>query len=125
MNGGAGMKNRHSIRKAEYDYAAPGDYFVTLCTRNRDPLLGRIAEGKVFLSAFGRIADDEWHVLPERFPMIRLDEFTIMPNHVHGIVTVVGAPLAGARPVDQPHRVDRGRPVVPRSGSAAPVRWCG
>jgi len=68
--------------------------------------------------------------LPVRFPMIGVDEFTIMPNHLHGIVTIVGAPLAGARPVDQPNGVDRehlqttrlGSSTV-RAGASPPLRW--
>jgi REP element-mobilizing transposase RayT len=111
-----GMKNRRSIRKPGHDYAEPGDYFVTVCVRNRDPLLGTVDGQKVVLSAMGLIVRQEWTDIPERFPMVRLDEFTIMPNHVHGIITIVGAPLAGARPVDQPGGVDLANSDATRSG---------
>jgi len=113
---GVGMKNRRSIRRPGHDYAAPGHYFVTVCVRNRDPLLG-VADGEaVTLSEMGLIVQDEWQGLPERFPRVRLDVFRILPNHLHGIITIVGAPLAGARPVDQPDGVDRGDSEATRCG---------
>ena len=110
------MNDRRSIRKRGHDYAAPGQYFVTLCVRNRDPLLGGIDGDAMVLSAVGLIVQEEWRGLPARFPTARLDAFTIMPNHMHGIVAIVGAPLAGARPVDQPDGVDRGESETTRSG---------
>ena len=111
------MKNRQSIRRPGHDYAAPGHYFMTLCVRNHDPLLGVVDGQAVILSEMGWIVREEWQGLPERFPTARLDAFTIMPNHVHGIITIVGAPLAGARPVDQANRVDQGDVQAPRSDS--------
>ena len=80
------MKKRRSIRKKNHDYSDPGDYFVTMCTRGREPLLGDITEDRICLSTFGMIVREEWDDLPERFPGIRLDAFTIMPNHVHGVI---------------------------------------
>jgi hypothetical protein len=99
------MNSRRSVRKKDYDYSAPGDYFVTLCIRGREPLLGDITEDRISLSPFGVIVREEWECLPDRIPGIRLDAVTIMPNHVHGVVTLVGAGLAPARPVVLPNRV--------------------
>ncbi|MCI0406633.1 MAG: transposase [candidate division Zixibacteria bacterium] len=45
----------------------------------------------------GQMVQTVWEELPRRFPDIELDEFIIMPNHVHGIIVIVGAPLVGAR----------------------------
>ena len=90
------MNSRRSIRKKGHDYFAPGDYFVTLCTRGREPLLGDITEDRICLSTFGMIVREEWDDLPDRFPGVRLDAVTIMPNHVHGVITLVGA---GAIPI--------------------------
>ena len=126
---GKGMNNRRSIRKPGHDYAAPGHNFVTLCVRNRDPLLGKIDDETMVLSEMGLVVREEWQGMPQRFPMVRLDVFTIMPNHIRGIITIVGAPLAGARPVDQPNGVDRadseatrfGSPTVRAGASPAPT----
>ena len=110
------MKNRQSVRRKGHNYGAPGDYFVTVCVRDRDPLLGVIEADAMVLSEMGLIVREEWMDLPRRFPTVHLDAFTIVPNHMHGIITIVGAPLAGARPVDEPDGVDRGDSEATRSG---------
>jgi len=112
------MNNRQSMRKPGHDYSAPGDYFVTVCVRNRDPLLGVIDGEEMVLSKMGLIVQEEWQDLLERFPAIHLDAFTIMPNHVHGIITIVGAALAAARPVDQSDGINWEHSESTRSGSS-------
>jgi len=81
-------RNRRSIRLRGYDYSHAGAYFVTICTRNRACLFGEIVVGEMVKTV--------WNKLPDRFPNIDLDAFIIMPNHIHGIVVLVGAPLVGA-----------------------------
>jgi REP element-mobilizing transposase RayT len=80
--------HRRSIRLTGFDYAAAGAYFVTICSYRRDPLF----EDPVLSD----IVDAQWQDLPRRFSNLRLDAFVVMPNHVHGVVWLVGAPLAGA-----------------------------
>lgn len=82
------MKNRRSTRLKEYDYSQSGAYFVTICTQDRECLLGQIKQGQVVLSDAGEIARAVWSELSGRFPLVRLDEYAIMPNHVHGIFLV-------------------------------------
>jgi REP element-mobilizing transposase RayT len=99
-----GMKDnpaprRRSIRLQGHDYSQAGAYFVTVCTQNRQCLLGDIAAGAMRLSPLGRIVEEQWNVIPQRFPVVELDEFVVMPNHFHGIFVLVGAPLAGAQGV--------------------------
>jgi putative transposase len=89
---------RRSIRRPEYDYAAPNAYFITLCTAERRCLFGRIVEGTMHLNAIGRIVEEEWHRTAEMRPALSFDEHIIMPNHLHVIVVVVKeAPPAGDR----------------------------
>jgi len=89
------MKNRRSLRLKEYDYSQSGAYFVTICTHERERLFGAIVDGKMALNDAGIMIDEEWQKLKARFPDIELDEYIIMPNHFHGIVTlnpkIVGA----------------------------------
>lgn len=80
--------NRRSIRLQEYDYAQAGAYFVTICTHNRECLFGEIVDGEVRLNDAGRMIQAVWDGLPERFDNLGLDQFTIMPNHVHGIMVL-------------------------------------
>jgi REP element-mobilizing transposase RayT len=79
--------HRRSIRLKGYDYTLAGAYFVTICTQNRECVLDDpIVNG---------IINDVWQMLPSWFPTIELDEFVVMPNHVHFVVWIVGKPLAG------------------------------
>ena len=90
--------HRRSIRLKGYDYSWEGAYFITICCHDRKQFFGRINNRKMILTAFGKIAHTQWEQLPKRFPNIELDEFQIMPNHMHGIIVItnVGASLADA-----------------------------
>ena len=84
--------HRRSIRLQDYDYARAGAYFVTICVYQKECLLGAVVDdGVMELNAAGKMVQSAWYALPERFPSIVLDEFVVMPNHVHGIVIIVGA----------------------------------
>ena len=80
---------RKNLRLKNYDYRQNGYYFVTICTQDRVHYFENHPELK-------QIVHDQWHELPKRFANIQLDEFVIMPNHIHGIIAIVGAPLVGA-----------------------------
>jgi putative transposase len=88
------IHHRRSIRLGEYDYSANGAYFVTICVQGRECLFGVIAGGEMRLNDAGQMVKEVWKGLPGRFPTMVLDEFVVMPNHVHGIICIVGAPLA-------------------------------
>jgi len=79
------LPNRHSIRLRGYDYSESGLYFVTICTRNRECLFGDIVDGKMILNETGKIIETVWESLPDHHPVV-LDEFQIMPNHIHFIL---------------------------------------
>jgi REP element-mobilizing transposase RayT len=97
--------HRHSIRLREYDYSQAGAYFVTICTLNRDCLFGESINEGILLNKFGDIAHDEWLKTAAIRKEIDLDEFVVMPNHVHGIIVItdnVGATRWVARHDDDP-----------------------
>jgi len=73
---------------AAFDYRTPGWYFVTICTRGRICLLGRVADGEVLLSAAGLIVEQEWLRTADRRPYVMLDTHVVMPNHVHGLIMI-------------------------------------
>ena len=79
---------RKSIRLQGYDYSQAGLYFITVCTHNRVPLFGEIVDGVMALNTAGQIVEKCWCAIPEHFPQVTLDEFVVMPNHVHGIITI-------------------------------------
>ena len=80
--------HRRSIRLPNYDYTQPRAYFVTVCTKNRKHLFGKIVDGAVVLNYAGGIVGQVWGELPKRFPNIELDAFVVMPNHFHGIIII-------------------------------------
>lgn len=86
--------HRRSIRLKGYDYGSEGAYFVTICSHNRECLFGNVVDGKMHLNDAGLKVQGVWDELPCRFPGLELDAHVIMPNHVHGIIVFVGAPLA-------------------------------
>lgn len=79
------MNNRRSIRLTGYDYTSSGAYFVTMCTYKRQHLLSRIVDGQVFLSKFGKIVAREWTNSGNIRHELFVDEFVVMPDHIHGI----------------------------------------
>ena len=87
--------HRNSTRLRDFDYASSGAYFVTICAAQRAHLFGEILEGQTVLNDFGRIALECWNAIPDYFPNVFIDEFAIMPNHLHGIVCI-DLPTVGA-----------------------------
>jgi len=84
------IHHRRSIRLKGYDYAQAGLYFITICCDNRMCRFGNIENGEMILNELGTIAYNEWMKTPEIRPNVELHEFTIMPNHIHGIVCLLG-----------------------------------
>jgi putative transposase len=117
MNMGKHTFNRQSIRLRGYDYSQPGFYFATICVHSKTNLeFGKIIDDAVFaemypveagsepastgnttsksiirLNEYGQIANRTWYDHPNHINDIVLDEFIIMPNHVHGIIQIVGS----------------------------------
>jgi REP element-mobilizing transposase RayT len=83
-------KNRNTVRLQEYDYRTAGGYFITICTHERACTLGNIANGIVRLSQWGETVEEEWLKTMTIRPYVVLDEYVIMPNHLHGILVIDG-----------------------------------
>ena len=79
---------RQSIRLKNYNYAANGYYFVTICTHDKQCYFGDVVDSKIHLSQIGKIAHQYWLDIPQHSKHTYLDEFIIMPNHVHGIIII-------------------------------------
>jgi REP element-mobilizing transposase RayT len=90
---------KNSLRLEGYDYSQSGFYFITICTQDRKQIFGEIKENEMQLNKYGLIATNTWNELHQYYDNIQLDEFIVMPNHIHGIVIIndVGATLAVAR----------------------------
>lgn len=86
-------QNKYRIQSARlqgYDYANAGMYFITICTVNRKHYFGDIIDGKMQSNEIGKIAQTEWFKTLEIRPdmNLQLDAFVVMPNHIHGIITI-------------------------------------
>ncbi len=77
-----------SIRLQNWDYRWAGVYFITICTQNRVHYFGEIKSGQMQLSPIGIIADILWYEIKNHFTNIKLDEFVVMPNHIHGVIII-------------------------------------
>jgi len=88
-------KNKYRIESARcqnWDYTSNGYYFVTICTQNRQYFFGDVVAGKMQLSPVGQIVAEEWQKTAEIRSYIELDEWVIMPNHLHGIIIIKNQP---------------------------------
>lgn len=81
--------HRHSIRLRGYDYSSSGAYFVTANAQDRLCLFGTVHQNGVDLYDIGNIARQCWEDIPNHFPHVELDEFIIMPDHMHGIIFIL------------------------------------
>lgn len=86
-------KNKYRIESNRWqfwDYSAPANYFITICISARKCILGKIIDGNMVLSEYGKIVETEIKKLPEYHKRVLLDECVIMPNHIHCIITLGG-----------------------------------
>jgi REP element-mobilizing transposase RayT len=93
--------HRRSIRLKGYDYHNAGAYFVTICTKNRECILND--------PNLDGIINTVWQALPSWFPTIELDEFIVMPNHVHFVIWITDTPLT-----DFQDRIELGSYKIPK-----------
>ena len=91
---------RKPNRLKAYDYSTAGYYYVTICTYNRKESFGYIENNRIVLNEYGKITEKTWKEIPNHYPNVELDEFIVMPNHIHGII-IIKNPAVGdghARP---------------------------
>jgi putative transposase len=112
----AKIHHRRSIRLADYHYANPGAYFVTICTHHGICLFGAIQGTEMSSNDAGRMISRWWAELASKYAHVRPDMHVVMPNHFHGIIIIeddpssdppvadasVGAALRGRPPTSRP-----------------------
>jgi putative transposase len=84
------IQRRRTIRLPTWDYSGDGVYFVTICTTQQLPLFGDIVNSVMRLNGFGTIVTDSWRWLASQYPYVTLDEWCLMPSHLHGILILTG-----------------------------------
>jgi len=103
--------HRRSIRLQGYDYSRSGAYFVTVCAYNKECLFGEIVDGKMVLNEYGNIILREWMRTPVIRMEMSIDEFVIMPNHIHGIVCITNIGANSRSPLREP-RINMGHKTL-------------
>jgi putative transposase len=81
--------HRCSIRLKGHDYSDSGTYFITICAYQREQMFGAIVDGIMQLNELGGVVRSHWLNLPKYHPHLRLDEFVVMPNHMHGVLVLI------------------------------------
>ncbi len=116
------IHHRRSIRLKDYDYSQAGAYFVTICSWNRECLFGDVENcrdnSRIVLSEYGRVAEEYIGRIEERFDNVHIDEFVVMPNHMHGIIFIdqsVGVmPVGAIHELPLQQRKQRRQMVLPK-----------
>lgn len=90
------MKQKQICLK-KYDYSDAGWYFVTICSKDMECLFGNIINNHMKLNEFGKIVKQYWIEIQKHFNNVELDDYVIMPNHIHGIIVIRNTkPFVGA-----------------------------
>ena len=83
---------RKNIRLRDYDYSQGGVYFITICTKNKSPILWDInvgtTNGRPPISRNGQIVDNAINNISAVYPSAEIDKYVIMPNHVHMLISL-------------------------------------
>ena len=117
---------RRSIRLRDYDYSQAGAYFITICTHKKEYAFGDIRDGKIELAAIGKIASKYWIEIPEHFDAVELDEFVVMPNHIHGIVIINHVGVQNFEPLRHKyqHVIPKSIGSIIRAYKSMVSHWC-
>ena len=85
------LPTRKQNRLSCFDYRNPGYYFITICTRDKENLFWIPSEEeKPVLSDMGKTVDQSIRSIPQHYPLIHLNKYVVMPNHVHLILIIDG-----------------------------------
>jgi len=91
-------QKRKSPRLKNYDYTQAGAYFVTICSKDRECIFGEIKDGTMVSNEYGDAVQFTWDDLIQHNANISLDQFVVMPNHIHGIIFIKNNVGAGSKP---------------------------
>ena len=97
------MEDRKNPRLTNWDYSSNGAYFITVCTHRKQHILGSIvgrglAPAETEMSEYGMMVESQLLDLENRFKGLKVDKYSIMPNHVHVIFILKNVAGASPRP---------------------------
>ena len=101
MNNGKDLPQRKHVSLKNYDYSQNGAYFVTICTKERKPLLSSIPVGRgaltppeIHLSQIGEISERYILSMSTAYACVHVDHYVIMPKHSHLLLRIDSAPAS-------------------------------
>jgi REP element-mobilizing transposase RayT len=103
------LLTRKPNRLKNYDYSLEGYYYITICSKDRENIFGDYVKDDVVavlasahdhikLSIVGQIINTQLQDIQNQFENVELDEYIIMPNHLHGIIIIKKRVEASAPP---------------------------
>ncbi len=98
---------RKTMRLTGYDYANAGAYHVTICTKNRVQIFGKIVgEGlcalpEIQLSRIGACVAETISVIDRTWDTVSVDAYVIMPNHIHLLLMIDSTGGRGGPPLHE------------------------
>ena len=108
------FKEKKQYRLPYYNYASSGLYFVTICAKNREIIFGDISNGVMKLSKNGSLILECLNNLPKKLSYLLIDEFVIMPNHIH-VIFVINNP-------DEKREIDKKKFQIKKKSLSLVVR---
>ena len=118
------MFQRKNIRLKGHDYSSVNSYFITICVKDYHQHLGRIHNGIMRLSAIGNTACICLQDIPVLKHNVNLDEFVVMPNHVHCILDITNRELKEKRLNTYAKPVSGSVSVIVNQFKGAVKKWC-
>ena len=82
------LPSRKRMRLPHHDYSSAGDYFITICSQNRLALFANTYGNSIRINPAGQMLAACWSNIPEYFDGVTSQDFVVMPNHIHGILTL-------------------------------------
>ena len=89
---------RKEHRLKNFDYSSANAYFITICVKNREPILWQcvpkenvgaaIGRPSDRLSVYGKVIDEAINKIPQKYEFISVDNYVIMPNHIHLLLSI-------------------------------------
>ena len=86
MENNKGIYTAKSKQLNGWSYSDYGYYFITICTNNKICYFGNIVKDEMQLTSDGKIAAKYLSKIDKHYSFVKLDNFVVMPNHIHTIL---------------------------------------
>ena len=120
------VRIKKHYRLIGYDYSSPGMYFVTITSKFHDIYFGQIKNQQMILNKLGKIIQEVWNEIPSKFNQVNIGESIVMPNHIHGILTMeksYGLPMINHGPTENKLTIPNNPMQFHKTTLGKIIRW--